>query len=237
MTWVSGGAGSWGARQGCYPHLWSAYVHVSAGRRLSEQGCVSVCQFHFAWLSMRSDVLLCYWFLCEYFCIPHFCLIKWQSTLSRQTRSVNSMCVGTCTETCEHVSCYTCILIKTHSLHQYKRVCTQVTMSARTDVFLGQFHFLLLDYVCVSTCSKVLLILCNHARFRYCLLLPAMSFVWSLVEFETLWIFKVAIWTRDRCTKINKSPPVSNGVRASSFEIWTVNLAMVSELHPLRFEL
>ena len=42
---------------------------------------------------------------------------------------------------------------------------------------------------------------------------------------ETLWIFKVARLTHDRCTKINKSPTVSNGVRASSFEIWTANLA------------
>ena len=32
-------------------------------------------------------------------------------------------------------------------------------------------------------------------------------------------------WTCDRCLKINKSPAVSNGVRASSFEIWTANLA------------
>ena len=42
---------------------------------------------------------------------------------------------------------------------------------------------------------------------------------------ETLWIFKVARWTRDRWPKINKSPTVSNGVRASSFEISTANLA------------
>ena len=42
---------------------------------------------------------------------------------------------------------------------------------------------------------------------------------------ETLWIFKVARWTRDRCTKINKSLTVSNGVGASSFEIWTATLA------------
>ena len=46
------------------------------------------------------------------------------------------------------------------------------------------------------------------------------SWVW-----EMLWIFKVARWTRDRCMKINKSPTVSNGVGASSFEIWTANLA------------
>ena len=42
---------------------------------------------------------------------------------------------------------------------------------------------------------------------------------------ETRWIFKAARWTHDRCTKINKSPTVSNGIRASSFEIWTANLA------------
>ena len=42
---------------------------------------------------------------------------------------------------------------------------------------------------------------------------------------ETLWIFKVARWTRDRCPKINKTPTVSNGIRASSFEIWTANMA------------
>ena len=42
---------------------------------------------------------------------------------------------------------------------------------------------------------------------------------------EMLWIYKVARWTCDRCTKINKSPTVSNGVGASSFEIWTANLA------------
>ena len=44
---------------------------------------------------------------------------------------------------------------------------------------------------------------------------------------ETLWIFKVASWTCDRCTKINKSPTVSSGVRASSFEIWTANLVLL----------
>ena len=44
---------------------------------------------------------------------------------------------------------------------------------------------------------------------------------------EKLWIFKVARWTHDRCTKINKSPTVSSGVGASSFEIWTANLAQL----------
>ena len=42
---------------------------------------------------------------------------------------------------------------------------------------------------------------------------------------EMLWIFKVLRWTRDRCPKINKSLTVSNGVGASSFEIWTADLA------------
>ena len=42
---------------------------------------------------------------------------------------------------------------------------------------------------------------------------------------ETLWIFKVARWTRNRCRKINKSSTVSNGLGASLFEIWTANLA------------
>ena len=48
-----------------------------------------------------------------------------------------------------------------------------------------------------------------------------MSFVRSLVEFERHWIFN------DRYTKVNKSPTVSNGVGASSFEIWTANLAQL----------
>ena len=44
---------------------------------------------------------------------------------------------------------------------------------------------------------------------------------------EMLWIFKVARCTCDRCPKINKSPTVSNGIGASSFEIWTANLAQL----------
>ena len=59
---------------------------------------------------------------------------------------------------------------------------------------------------------------------------------------EMLWIFKIATWTHNRCTKINKSP---TGVRASSFEIWTANLAItyprqpnkLTELHLQRFKL
>ena len=47
-------------------------------------------------------------------------------------------------------------------------------------------------------------------------------------KFSKVWEtlnFKVVRWTRDRYPKINKSPTVSNGVRASSFEIWTADLA------------
>ena len=47
---------------------------------------------------------------------------------------------------------------------------------------------------------------------------------------EMLWIFKVGRWTHNRCMKINKSPTVSNGVGASSFEIWTPNLAQLLTL-------
>ena len=49
---------------------------------------------------------------------------------------------------------------------------------------------------------------------------------------ETLWIFKVVRWTRDRCTKINKSRTVSNGIGVSSFEIWTAYLAVAYQGHP-----
>ena len=44
---------------------------------------------------------------------------------------------------------------------------------------------------------------------------------------ETLWIFKVQRWARDRWPKINKSPTFSNGIGASSFDIWTANLAQL----------
>ena len=83
--------------------------------------CFSVCQFHFVWLSMSSNVLLlCYWFLYEYLCIPYLCLVKWQRAVSRRTRTIKSMCMRACTETCEHgVPGYTAILIYIQST----RVC------------------------------------------------------------------------------------------------------------------
>ena len=41
-----------------------------------------------------------------------------------------------------------------------------------------------------------------------------------------LWIFKAVRWMRNRWLKINKSPTFSNGVRTSSFDIWTANLSL-----------
>ena len=55
-------------------------------------------------------------------------------------------------------------------------------------------------------------VLCTTSSNVFCLKL---SGIW-----EREWIFKVVIWTHDRCTKINK----------------TIQLAMVSELHPFLFE-
>ena len=71
---------------------------VRACRRLFECEdwcCVSV-WLCFVWLNMNCNALLCCWFLCEYLGIPCFCLIKWQSSFSRRTRTLNTMCVGAC---------------------------------------------------------------------------------------------------------------------------------------------
>ena len=66
-----------------------------------------------------------------------------------------------------------------------------------------------------------------------------MSFVRSSVEFERhceFWKLQDGYAT---CMKTNKSPTVSHGVRVSSFEIWTTNLAqlLTVELHLWRFKL
>ena len=74
-----------------------------------------------------------------------------------------------------------------------------------------------------ETCSLVSAIV---YYFRQCCLFEVRE-VW-----ETLWIFKVARWTHNRWPKINKSPTVSNGLGASSFEIWTANLAVAYRGHP-----
>ena len=50
-------------------------------------------------------LIICYWFLWEYLCIPCFCLIKWLSALSRWACTIHFMCVDTCMETCEHGIC------------------------------------------------------------------------------------------------------------------------------------
>ena len=63
--------------------------------------------------------------------------------------------------------------------------------------------------------------------FCYCLLLPEMSFVQSSVEFERQCEFSKLRDERTTMPKINKSPTVSNGISALSFEIWTANLAQL----------
>ena len=42
---------------------------------------------------------------------------------------------------------------------------------------------------------------------------------------ETLCIFKVVRWIHNGCTKINKRPTVSSGIRTSAFNIQTSNFA------------
>ena len=75
-VWGGGGDGDGGACVGvCVGDSVSARVLVFHFQCMS----VSLC---FVWLSMSSNVLLCWWFLCEYLCIPYFCLIKQESTLS-----------------------------------------------------------------------------------------------------------------------------------------------------------
>ena len=138
---IFGGWAELGGGGGCL-HLWFKYtwstwacvcgidVHVcvcvcasmcagdSVSARVFVFQYVSV-SFCFVWLSMISNVLLCNWFLCEYLCIPYFCLIKWQSTLSHQTHTINSMCVGACTEACEYcVGLHGSILIYTDTVYE-----------------------------------------------------------------------------------------------------------------------
>ena len=63
--------------------------------------------------------------------------------------------------------------------------------------------------------------------------------------FETLWIFKVARWAHERCTKINKRHTVSNGVEASSWDLkckfgsvaYYGQPNKLTELHLWRFKL
>ena len=67
-------------------------VQVCACRRLYECRvfvfqCVSFTLF--CMTSMCSNVLLCYWFLGKYLCVPHFSLIKRQSSLSHATCTIN----------------------------------------------------------------------------------------------------------------------------------------------------
>ena len=60
-------------------------------------------------------------------------------------RTINVMCVGACTETCEHVR-YTSILIHTHSLCMCACVHAGDSVSARVFCFsVCQFHFVMFD--------------------------------------------------------------------------------------------
>ena len=72
-----------------------ACVHVRECRWLRVRGCLSfsACQFSLCivWPSTCSNVLLCYWFLCEYLHIPCFSLIKWQSDESYYMHTINSI--------------------------------------------------------------------------------------------------------------------------------------------------
>ena len=81
-----------------HPNWHTVYlgVGVCAGDSVSARVlCFSVCQSHFTLYNhVCVLLLLCYWFVCGYLCIPCFCLIKWQSVSSRRTRTINSMCVG-----------------------------------------------------------------------------------------------------------------------------------------------
>ena len=69
-------------------------------------------------------------------CSPCFCWIKWQSTLSRQTHTINSLCGRMHRDlwTCVCVSGYTSILIYTHTAYTYIHVCACVHVRARVCV-------------------------------------------------------------------------------------------------------
>ena len=101
-----------------------ACVCVCAGDSVSARVlCFSVCQFHFAlydWVVMHYYLLIF-----VYLCNPCCGLIKWESVLSRRTRTINSMCMGECTETCEHVCVRVWVRLHIHpNLHTYSiRVC------------------------------------------------------------------------------------------------------------------
>ena len=55
------------------------------------QGDWSIGEMNLLAASMCSNMLLYYWLLCEYLCIPCFCLIKWQIALSRRKRTINTI--------------------------------------------------------------------------------------------------------------------------------------------------
>ena len=105
--WVYVGMGTETCEHVCvrlhiHPNLHTYSLHVSVC--VCACACVRVCRWLwgclcfsvsvslcFVWLSMCSNVLLCYWLLCEYLRIPCFSLIKWQSNQSCQTCTINSI--------------------------------------------------------------------------------------------------------------------------------------------------
>ena len=77
-----------------------------------------------------------------------------------------------------------------------------------------------------ETCRRLI-----SAIVRYFWRCPFFEFWWSLRDAV---IFQSCVMdTHDRCTKIIKSPTVSNGIGASSFEIWTPSLAQLLTLGTL----
>ena len=165
--------------------------------------CVSV-SLSLVWLSMCSNVLLCNLFLCEYLCIPCFCLINWRSTLSSRKCTINSMCVCVCSRKpvhmCVCVSGYISILIYTHTV--CVRVCTCRPLSQRVGgLMLFQCVSVSLSLVWLSMCSNVLL--CNLFLCEY-LCIPCFCLIkWQ----STLSIWKctinsmcVGVFTETCCT-------------------------------------
>ena len=138
----------------------------SVSARMFVFQCVSV-SLNFVWLSMRSNLWLCYWFLWEYLCSPWFCLIKSQRIMRHQICTINSMCVGMCRETWEYV----CVRLHIHpNLHTYSVcvcmcvcvcVCVQATLWVQGLInsmcVHGHVHENLWMCVCASGYTSILI--------------------------------------------------------------------------------
>ena len=137
--------------------------------------CVSV-SLYFVWL---SNVLLYYWFSCEYLCIPCCCLIKWEIR-----------CVGHV-----HGNLWTCVCVRLHihpNLHTYSlrvcwegvvgcvRACVRVRVRACVQASLWvqgccvsvcQFHFALYDKVSLCVVMYYFMLLVFVWVFMHSILL------------------------------------------------------------------